>query len=335
MRSAFVAITLAICLFFYASDARAACISVDYDPGLAIRADNLQVLDKMKVGTPQLFKILKNTSLLESGGCWGGISDNFDGQTLSAGILQWNYGSHSLQPLLKRFALQTGSAAALADFIKNNMPSYGTAIFSAGCLASKITEQCKAQILDGSGNPLGGVRAEFEVLFNSALMRQIQLDFVLTDFTQARDNILALSGKEQFSARKVAWAFDMVVQQGHLPNADNVARVRAAFARRDPEKKKETLQNILAWYVASCRAIDQDGCWRDYEYNVGVWTGMINAGLSDDQADLILMTYLRSRSATGEEGRWQALSFQRRAAIVFGKGKLAQREVSFDYEGDL
>ncbi|MEP4442017.1 MAG: hypothetical protein ABJ059_01030 [Hyphomicrobiales bacterium] len=220
------------------------------------------------------------------------------------------------------------------------MPLHGEAIFSRPCLAESSTNSkgrkalhptCAASILGENGHPLSSVRTEANALFGSPLMRQIQLDFFLTNFTSVEDQISGLSEGEEFSARKVAWAFDMVVQQGGLPSAGNVNRVREAYVTRTSERKKATLHNILEWYKASCRAIDQDGCWRDYEYNVSLWSKMIDNDVSDEQADLLLLTYLKSRAAGGESGRWQALSFQRRATIVFGKGQLQRRVVDLNF----
>src|SRR5262245_6138993 len=50
-------------------------------------------------------KALRITSTFETGkpGGFGGLTGNFDGQGLSFGLMNWNFGTGSLQPLLKEF----------------------------------------------------------------------------------------------------------------------------------------------------------------------------------------------------------------------------------------
>src|SRR6185369_15628581 len=56
--------------------------------------------------TPAEVKALSMTTTFENGRPlnFGGLSGNFEGQGLSFGLLQWNIGTGSLQPLLNEFA---------------------------------------------------------------------------------------------------------------------------------------------------------------------------------------------------------------------------------------
>ena len=72
------------------------------------------------------------------------------------------------------------------------------------------------------------------------------------------------------------------------------------------------------------RSIDQDGVARDWAWNVAQWRCMIDAGRIDpEQYELLNLTFLRSRTAVGNSGRWQALTFSRRAKIVLGVGSVS------------
>lgn len=51
---------------------------------------------------------LEISSQFEGAG-WGGVTGNFDGQGLSAGVLQWNFGQGSLQELLRHYISANGS----------------------------------------------------------------------------------------------------------------------------------------------------------------------------------------------------------------------------------
>lgn len=86
------------------------------------------------------------------------------------------------------------------------------------------------------------------------------------------------------------------------------------------------LRAIFAWYEALARTIDQDGIGRDYAWNVEQWSCMIDRGQIDpEQYELLHLTFLRSRTATGNSGRWQALTFSRRAKIILGVGSVSGR----------
>jgi hypothetical protein len=53
---------------------------------------------------------------------------------------------------------------------------------------------------------------------------------------------------------------------------------------------------------------------------------MIDWGLIDpEQYELLHLTFLRSRTAVGNSGRWQALTFSRRGKIILGVGSVGGR----------
>ncbi len=84
------------------------------------------------------------------------------------------------------------------------------------------------------------------------------------------------------------------------------------------------LKAMLIWYQGLSEAVDQDGVGRDYAWNIQQWTCLIDAGqIDDEQFELLHLTYLRSRTATGNSGRWQALTFSRRAKIILGTGSVS------------
>jgi hypothetical protein len=83
----------------------------------------------------------------------------------------------------------------------------------------------------------------------------------------------------------------------------------------------------VQWYEAMANAVDQDGVKLDWQWNVEKWRQKISAGLTDEQVDLINLTFLRSRTSVGESGRWQALTFRRRAKIVLGIGSIGGNRV--------
>jgi hypothetical protein len=50
-------------------------------------------------------------------------------------------------------------------------------------------------------------------------------------------------------------------------------------------------------------------------------------GVTDEQFDLFNLTFVRSRIATGQSGRWQANAFARRTKIVLGTGQVGPNKL--------
>src|SRR3569832_2509028 len=124
--------------------------------------------------------------------------------------------------------------------------------------------------------------------------------------------------------RKVRWAIDTRVQQGGLPGDEDIARLRTKLMAMPEVERWPRLRAIFAWYDALARTIDEDGIARDYQWNTARWGCMIDAGAIDpEQYELLSLTFLRSRTAIGNSGRWQALTFERRAEIILGVGSVS------------
>jgi hypothetical protein len=97
--------------------AQAACRKVSYSEKINVDSSALKTLASVEIDRNLIFESLKDVSIPETDGCWSGVSGNFDGQLISAGVLQWNYGKGSLQPILmaykRQFATQPDLQAAL------------------------------------------------------------------------------------------------------------------------------------------------------------------------------------------------------------------------------
>ena len=112
----------------------------------------------------------------------------------------------------------------------------------------------------------------------------------------------------ELAANKGATTLGLRRKLAALPAAERPARLKA----------------MLAWYKGLSEALDQDGVSRDYQWNVDQWTCLIDTGrIDDEQVELLHLTFLRSRTATGNSGRWQALTFSRRAKIILGTGSVS------------
>ena len=319
------------------SSAAAECLPVADDPGLSINPEALAKLRSIKMDRKAIFAALREVSQTETSGCWAAPDGNFDGQVLSVGTAQWNYGKESLQPLLKRFHNRYLTPDAFRLALRDLMPTYGETIFSDGCLAMSrkpkgmprvggMSEQCK-QFFKSKTSGHGGLdpelASEFERLFNSTVMRQIQIDEFVALLGSVRSDLLRVFPGRAPTPVQIQWAIDLKVQQGSLPTDAAIKRVRAEVAKASAPVARQKELDAVHWYEFEARGWDQDGVRLDIDYNVRAWSKFIaDPGLTPEQLDLFTLTLLRSRTSQGEDGRWQALTFERRMKIILGVGSV-------------
>jgi hypothetical protein len=274
-----------------------------------------------------IFARMAETSIPETMGCWAMPAGNFDSQLISVGMAQWNYGTGSLQPVLKRWRDDFRSRRRFKRALAELAPTYGKLIFSRPCLAVPVKDKCRAAILaahlpSGKLNPV--IEAELTRLFESDSMLQVQADFYVALLEQVRLDLLRVFPERNITMRKVRWAIDTKVQQGFFPADEDLQRLRRKLAAMPEAERWPRLRAIIDWYGALSRTIDQDGIGRDHEWNVQRWTCMIDRGLIDPEAyEMLHLTFIRSRTAVGNSGRWQALTFERRAKIILGVGSVS------------
>ena len=155
-------------------------------------------------------------------------------------------------------------------------------------------------------------------------MLQVQADTYVALLEEVAGEVRRLWPAGPYTMRRVRWAIDTRVQQKTLPGDEDVARLRAKIAALPAPERAERLRAILDWYRGLSRSVDQDGIARDWAWNVAEWGCLIDRGrIDDEQHELLNLTFLRSRTATGNAGRWQALTFSRRAKIVLGTGSVS------------
>jgi hypothetical protein len=291
------------------------------DPAAAAR------LAEIGLDRASIFARMVETSIPETMGCWAMPVGNFDSQLISVGMAQWNYGTGSLQPVLTRWREGFRSRRKFKRAVKALAPVHGKLLFSKDCLAVPVRVKCREGILaaeDAAGKLSPALEAELTAIFESDQMLQVQADTYVELLDQVRLDLMRVFPAGPMTMRKVRWALDTRVQQGGLPGDEDIARMRAKLAAMPEGERWPRLRAILAWYKALAETVDQDGVVRDYAWNVARWGCMIDRGLVDaEQYELLHLTFLKSRTAVGNSGRWQALTFSRRGKIVMGVGSVS------------
>lgn len=317
-------------LSFMASGAASACKRVEDAQQIAIAPAVLHDLAKVGISRGFIFDALKDVSATETSGCWAGATGNFDAQIVSVGVLQWNYGQGSLQPVMRRFRDKFPTSAGLSQELTRLMPNHGRLVFSAGCLAAIQTADCRDGLLaqQSGGHLSTSLKQEFDALFESDAMVQVQVDYYVRLLTSVKDDLLRLFKGATPTPRQIRWAIDTKVQQGGFPGNADIDRVRKRYGSLSAKEKVAAMLAITTWYDGLCHTIDQGGVQLDCDWNVEHWRKTIQAGaVPDEQFDLLHLTLLKSRTAVGMSGHWQALTFQRRATIVLGVGSVAGKRV--------
>ncbi|WP_157073821.1 hypothetical protein [Sphingomonas soli] len=305
--------------------AQRACRQVADLPFITIAPESAARLAEIGVGREQVFALMRETSIPETGGCWAEPAGNFDGQLISVGMSQWNYGTGSLQPVLK--AWKKRLRGKFGRTRKGLAPVYGKLLFSRDCMAHPVREKCRRGVLaaHGSDGRLNAVLfGELSAIFESDAMIQVQAEAYVALLEELRRDLLRVFAGQEITWRKVRWAMDTKIQQGFFPADGDLARLRGKLAKMPEGERWDRLRAIFDWYRASARTIDQDGVQRDHDWNYAAWNCMLDSGRIDPEAyEMLHLTYIRSRTAIGNSGRWQALTFERRAKIILGVGSVS------------
>lgn len=317
----------------FPSFAMAQCLAVKDDIELEITQETLEKLKPINFGRNEIFQALANTSEYETLGCWAAPVGNFDAQTLSVGVLQWNYGQNSLQNLMNSYRNKFNNADEFSNEIKNLMPLYGETAFSSDCLAIPFKTECKDKILaahDEKGKLNPNIQKEYEALFNSKIMRQVQLEEFSNFLINLSPKFTEIFG-ETTTPLKVRWGIDLAIQQGFVKYGENqsgflnpqdVTNIRKLYESLDKKTKTNRMLSVIGWYSGLCGGIYQGVKTEQCNYNISHWCAVAVKGVTDEQFDLFNLTYVRSRIAQGQSGRWQANAFARRIKIVLETGQV-------------
>jgi hypothetical protein len=147
------------------------------------------------------------------GASYAAVSGNFDGQGLSAGILQWNAGQGSLQPLLQSIGTRMGWDKA-QSFFKSDIHHF------ALLKPHEAVQWCLDHFIAVGSKEIDPAAKQCWVAFLSqpeSVAAQIQ---IATDGILKRAKILSAKFCPDYlgSTRVLAFFFDLVTQSGGMQN---------------------------------------------------------------------------------------------------------------------
>jgi len=219
-------------------------------------------LFKEEIPNPQIryrsldYRCLALTGAFETGAafpdCFAGLSGDFDGQGISFGVLQWNFGQGSLQPLLKRMCADYGEQAE-AVFHDN----YGrlTTILNA----TKSEQMAFARSLQDLNRKtvIEPWRGMFKSLGRTEEFQRIEAD-AANGIYKAAKQLCAEYGL--WSERGLALMFDIKTQNGSISTAVKT-RILTDFHNLSAVMSAEETEQAKLRIVANRRAEAAKARW--------------------------------------------------------------------------
>jgi len=172
------------------------------------------------------------------------VAGNFDGQGISAGLLQWNLGQGTLQELLMKYGPIAGFPEDISG-LSGMSPSEAVAF---------------SDRMQASGHLLPDWKAAWKKLLQDPRMQEIQQEFAEIKFDKARK---MMSHWNLNSRRALCFFFDIAVQNGSMsgvqPGMPSEVELRSIIGDRSDTPTTEQRQLAKAAYDRSELASHQ---WR-------------------------------------------------------------------------
>jgi hypothetical protein len=219
-------------------------------------------LFKEDIPTPQInyrpldYRCLALTGSFETGtafpDCFAGLSGDFDGQGISFGVLQWNFGQGSLQPLLKKVCVYHSELARSIFFDRYDQL---LALLSAPrseqlAFARSIQNPNRKTVLE----PWRGM---FKSLGRTEEFQRIEADAANALYKAAKQ---LSSDYGLWTERGVALMFDIKTQNGSISSAVK-AQIFADFSKLPPSLSEEAQETAKLRIIANRRAEAAKAKW--------------------------------------------------------------------------
>jgi hypothetical protein len=238
-----------------------------------------------------------------NGALWAGVSNDFDGQGISCGILQWNIGQGSLQPLVKK----CGSVA-----VDKYMPTFGHELWTA-CQGTIAKGLQIVRTWQPNGNLKPAARNELRALFGSPEMREQQL----ATATKVGEDAMKLASRWANELRagdptlkEFCVFFDLLTQGGGLKHVW-LDGVKAFIA----EHGRANVNDVICKWILNRPADVQH--MTDGRKNAEMWKNHV----PDSDLELFTLTYLRCLKAIHI---YQIVVLNRKGTIAVTRGWVNQ-----------
>jgi uncharacterized protein YgiM (DUF1202 family) len=205
--------------------------------------------DAMAVITRKIFNI---TGAFEGGDGFSNLAGNFDGQGLSFGFLQWNFGKGSLQPLLKSmFAKNPGKFRG----IFKDGTDLLLAVLNSNNLSAQV--QFARSLNDSKSRILEPWRSRFKALGKEPEFQDVQIEFAKTLLNKAKSFFKEYNLKTE---RGLSLMFDIVVQNGSIAE-ETKFQILEARKKKEASLRRELIEREFLEIIAHKRAEAANPRW--------------------------------------------------------------------------
>ncbi len=255
----------------------------------------------MAVSDQEILTAVDVTGRFENpGDPWRGVTGDFDGMGISCGVLQWNIGSASLQPMVKA----VGQAVVLRE-----APTIGAELWRA-CDGGVAAGLAIVRGWQARSVLRAAPRRELAALMGSPEMRAEQMARIRVIAAKADVQALAWAqagGRTARTLQELIWFFDLLTQNGGLKGVTH-AQVAQFIQHETPGKADDV---VCDWLAAA------PSTWwgrADSLKNAALWRNTVPAA----QLELFVLSYLRSSIAGQPKARGVVMN--RKGALALRKG---------------
>ncbi len=205
---------------------------------------------------PLIYRCLALTGTFETGkgipDCFAGISGNFDGQGISFGVLQWNFGQGSLQPLLKDMIKEHRDV--IEGIFNEYFPVLETALNSDKEELMEFALSIQHPVKHFIYEPWRGM---FKSLGRTKEFQNIETKYAQNLFNKALNLV---DEYKLWSERAVALMFDIKTQNGSI-RAITKEQIFADYHNLSEDLPEEELEVERMRIVANRRAEASNPRW--------------------------------------------------------------------------
>lgn len=230
----------------------------------------------------------------------GAVSGDFDGMGVSLGVLQWNIGSGSLQPMVRPLGLAK---------VLDTMPVYGRDLWNA-CNANVQQGLAVCRSWQTGATLRRPVLLELKAFTSAPAFVERQIaratQVASTAFSAAKAYAASDPGYSAASKALFCWFFDVFTQNGGLKGL-SYDDVRAFIGNNGVQRVDDLICDWLATRT------DASAGFRDSRANAALWRDKVPA----ERLSLVVLSYLRAQLARLE---YRGDVLNRKAAIAIGRG---------------
>lgn len=218
--------------------------------------ESREIPEPKVVSKPLPYRCLALSGTFETGlaipECFSGLSGDYDGQGMSLGILQWNFGKGTLQKLL--FELVENERSIAEAIFHDRLETLLEPLYSGKQELMKFARLIQHPAKHTIYEPWKGM---FKALGRNEKFREIQVKHAAEEYKTALEMCREYG---LWSERSAALLFDIIVQNGGIPHLTKL-HIMKKFKSLSDELSFDDLEVLKMRIIANSRAEASHHLW--------------------------------------------------------------------------